>query len=141
MLAPYQAFLCLFCIPSPVLFCVFHSPSVSCFTGPFLVSVSYFSLSLVFSCCLVFWFLTFCLVYWIPLLSSPLDIVRRSKTMSVYLSTHLPCPQYTCFAICLTMPINKSLHMDPHASHLVGPVACDVHVFVKGIIEAVAFIS
>ncbi len=82
------------------------------------MSVSYFSLSLVFLWCLVVWFLTFCLVYWInplpsiwilfapawtiacipglPLLSSPLDIVRRSKTTPFYLSTHLPCPQYTC---------------------------------------------
>ncbi len=107
------------CVQSPVLFCVYHSLSVSCFTEPFLVSVSYFSLSLVFSCCLVFWFLIFCLVYWInalpcirtlfapawtiacvpglPLLSSPLYIVCRSKTTPVYLSTHLPYPQYTCW--------------------------------------------
>ncbi len=49
---------------------VYHSPSVSCFTEPFLVSASYFSLSLVFSCCLVVWFLTFCLVYWINPLPS-----------------------------------------------------------------------
>ncbi len=114
----YQAFSCLFLWSVSLLFCVYHSPSVSCFTELFLVSVSYFSLSLVFSCCLVVWFLILCLVSWInplpsfwtlfapawtiarvpglPLLSSPLDIVRRSKTMPVYLSTHLSCPQYTC---------------------------------------------
>ncbi len=123
VLATYQAFLCLFlCYVS----CIVLRLSLSeCFTEPFLVSVSYFSLSLVLSCCLVVWFLIFCLVYLInhlpsiwtlfapawtiacvpglPFLSSPLDIVRRSKTTPVYLSTHLPCPQYTClsFVPCL----------------------------------------
>ncbi len=119
VLATYQALPCLcLCSVSCIVLRFFHSQSVSCFTEPFLVSVSYFSFSLVFSCCLVVWFLTFCIVYsinplpsiwtlfapaWtiacvpgLPLLSSPLDIVRRSKTMPVYLSTHLPCPQYTC---------------------------------------------
>ncbi len=117
-----------------LLYCsAFITLSVSCFTEPFLVSDSYFSLSLVFSCFLVVWFLTFCLVYWINplpsiwtlfapawtiacvpgllLLSSPLDIVHRSKTTPVYWSTHLSCPQYTCLPFVLTMSINKSLHM------------------------------
>ncbi len=89
-----------------------------CFTEPFLVFISYFSLSLVFFICLVVWLLIVCLVYWINplpsfwtlfapawtivrvpglrLSSSPLDIVRRSKTTPVYLCTYLSCPQYTC---------------------------------------------
>ncbi len=112
VLATYQDFhVCFLC-------------SVSCIVlrlslyEPFLVFVSYFSLSLFFSCCLVVWILIFYLVYWInpvpsiwtlfapawtiacvpglPIFSSPLDIVRQSKTMHVYLSTHLPRPQYTC---------------------------------------------
>ncbi len=36
------------------------------------------------------------LVPGLPLLSSPLDIVRRSPTTPVYLSTLLSCPLYTC---------------------------------------------
>ncbi len=109
----------MFSVWSSVLVCIYHSPSISCFTEPFLVFVTSFSLSLVFLCCLVVWFLIFCLVSWInllpavsdsvrtspellltlldyPPLSSPLDIVRRSKTTPVDLSTPLSCPQYTC---------------------------------------------
>ncbi len=145
MLATYQAFPCLFCVQSPVMFCVLHSQSVSCFTEPFLVSVSYFSFSLVF--CVV-WFLTFCLVYWInpsiwtlfapawtiacvpglPLLSSPLDIDRRSKTTTRLLEYSSALPSIYLFAICSTLPVFltmsmiKSLHMDPHASRLIRPV-------------------
>ncbi len=61
------------------------------------------------------------------LLSSPLDIVRRSPTTPVYLSTLLSCSLYTCLlfvrpCLWLTMPVNKSLHLDPHVSRLVCPV-------------------
>ncbi len=67
------------------------------------------------------------LVPGLPLLSSPLDIVRRSPTMPVYLSTLLSCPLYTCLlfvrpCLLLTTPRNKSLQMDPLASRLVRPV-------------------
>ncbi len=115
---------------------------ISCFTEPFLVSVSSFSLSLDFSCCLVVWFLTFCLLSWmnlllsiwtlfaptwtfghvpgLPLLSSPLDIVHRSKTRPVYLSTHLSCPQYTCLpCLCFWPYLLIKACMDPHTSHFV----------------------
>ncbi len=83
---------------------------------------------LVFSCCLVVWSLTFCLVYWItPLVKpsgycSPIEdhahLLEYSFALpSMYLFCHLFDPAYV-----LTMPINTSLHMDPHASCLVGPV-------------------
>ncbi len=67
------------------------------------------------------------LVPGLPLLSSPLDIVRRSPTTPVYLSTLLSCPLYTCLlfvrpCLLLTTPRNKSLQMDPLASRLVRPV-------------------
>ncbi len=70
---------------------------------------------------------TIALVPGLPLLSSPLDIVRRSPTTPVYLSTLLSCPLYTCLlfvrpCLLLTMPVNKSLHLDPHVSRLVRPV-------------------
>ncbi len=63
----------------------------------------------------------------LPLLSCPLDIVRRSPTTPVYLSTLLSCPLYTCLlfvrpCLLLTTPRNKSLQMDPHNSRLVDPV-------------------
>ncbi len=78
-----------FCVQSPVMFCVFYSPSVSCFTEPFLVYVSYFSLNLVFSCCLVVWLLTFCLVYWIKPFAFHLDSV--CSCLDHCLTSHLPC--------------------------------------------------
>ncbi len=136
-----------FCVQSSVLFCIFHSLSVICFTEPFLVSVSYFSFSLVFCVAL---FLIFCLVYWINALPSIWTLFASAWTIacvpgftplvkpSGYCS---PIEDHACLleyssalpsiyllASCstlpvfLTMPINKSLHMDPHASHLVGPV-------------------
>ncbi len=103
------------------------------------------ALPCVFSCVLtpahVFWIYPFALPFglclhldWIialvpglPLLSSPLDIVRRSPTTPVYLSTLLSCSLYTCLlfvrpCLLLTMPVNKSLHLDPHVSRLVRPV-------------------
>ncbi len=69
------------------------------------------------------------LVPGLPLLSSPLDIVRRSPTTPVYLSTLLSCPLYTCLlffrpCLLLTTPRNKSLQMDPLASprnRILGP--------------------
>ncbi len=90
---------------------------------PFLILVS-----LVFSCCLVVWFLTFCLVYWITPLAKPsgycLPIEDQARLLeyssalpSIYLFCHLFDP-----ACVLTMAINKSLQMDPHASRLVGPI-------------------
>ncbi len=117
-----------FCVQSPVLLCVFPSPSVSCFTEPFLVSVSYFSFSLVFPCCLVVWFLTFCLlpglslclalwIFWSPIIDHARLLEYSSALPSIYL-----------FDICSTLPvflnlsINKSLHMDLHASGFVSPV-------------------
>ncbi len=148
MLSTYQAFPCLFCVQSPVMFCVFHSPSVSCFTEPFLVSVSYFSFSLVF--CVV-WFLTFCLVYWINPLPCIWTLFAPAWTLCTWI-TPLVKPSGYCspiedhgrlleyssalpslylFGICsicstlpvfLTMSMIKSLHMDPHASHLIHPV-------------------
>ncbi len=127
MLATTKPFRVLFCVQSPVLFCVFHSPSVSCFTEPFLFSVSYFSFSLVFPCCLVVWFMTFCL--WPDYLSALpsgycLLIVDHARLLD-YSSAW---PHLYLFAICstltvfLTMSSNKSLQMDLHASRLVGPV-------------------
>ncbi len=103
------------------------------------------ALPCVFSCVLtpahVFWLYPFALPFGLclhltriialvpglPLLSSPLDIVRRSPTTPVYLSTLLSCPLYTCLlfvrpCLLLTMPVNKSLHLDPHVSRLVRPV-------------------
>ncbi len=111
-----------FCVQSPALFCVFHSLSVSCFTEPFLVSVSYFSFSLVFPCCLVVWFLTFCLL---PGFLSTLPSGYCSPIVD-YARLLESLPSIYLFAICLTLPvfltmsINKSLHMDLHASRLVG---------------------
>ncbi len=146
----YQAFSCLFLWSVSLLFCVYHSPSVSCFTELFLVSVSYFSLSLVFSCCLVVWFLILCLVSWINPFAFLLDsvcpcldhcsctwitpLVKPSGYCSPIedharlLEYSFVLPSIYLFAICstlpvfLTMSINKSLHMDPHASRLVGSV-------------------
>ncbi len=71
------------------------------------------------------------LVPGLPLLSSPLDIVRRSPTTPVYLSTLLSCPLYTRLlfvrpCLLLTTPRNKSLQMDPLASHLVRPVTISI---------------
>ncbi len=127
---------CVFCL----VFCIYHSPSVSCFTEPFLVSVSSFSLSLVFLCCLV--------VSWINLLPAVSDTVRLNYC-SRYRITPLVKPSGYCppiedhacwleyssvlssiylFATVWTRPVmtmplsNKALQMDPHASHLVGPV-------------------
>ncbi len=77
-----------FCVQSPVMFCVFYSPSVSCFTEPFLVYVSYFSLNLVFSCCLVVWLLTFCLVYWI----NPLPSIWTLFAPAWTIASRLICP-------------------------------------------------
>ncbi len=116
-----------------------RSPSPSPSPSPSL------ALPCVFSCVLtpahVFWIYPFALPFglclhldWIialvpglPLLSSPLDIVCRSPTTPVYLSTLLSCPLYTCLlfvrpCLLLTMPVNKSLHLDPHVSRLVRPV-------------------
>ncbi len=110
------------------------------------------ALPCVFSCVLtpahVFWIYPFALPFglclhldWIialvpglPLLSSPLDIVRRSPTTPVYLSTLLSGPLYTCLlfvrpCLLLTMPVNKSLHLDPHVSRLVRPVTPSVNIW------------
>ncbi len=138
----------MFSVWSSVLFCIYHSPSVSCFTEPFLVSVS--SFSLVFLCCLVVWFLIFCLVYWINLLPAVSDSVRTSPELLLTLSDYPPLSsplilfadrRHACwleyssvlssiylFATVWTRPVitmplsNTTLQMDPHTSHLVGPV-------------------
>ncbi len=107
------------------------------------------ALSLVISCCLVVRFLILCLcildypfacclfdsvcnwtiarVIGLPLLSSPLDIVRRSKIHACPRITPVPCPCHTRLllldpACVLTMFINKSLHFDLLTSRLVGSV-------------------
>ncbi len=70
MLATTKPFCVLFCVQSPVLFCVFHSPSVSCFTEPFLFRILVqSSLSVLPGCLipdllLVTW-LSLCLALWI----------------------------------------------------------------------------
>ncbi len=56
-----------------------------------------------------------------------LDIVRRSSTHACPMITLVSCPCHICLllfdpACVLTMFINKSLHMDPYASRLVGSV-------------------
>ncbi len=63
----------------------------------------------------------------LPLLSSPLDIVRRSKTHACPTITLVSCLCYTRLllfdpACVLTMFTNKSLHLDPLASCPVGAV-------------------
>ncbi len=126
-----------------VLYCVYHSHSDSYSTEP--KPLSCLALPCLFSCVLtpahVLWIYPFALPFGLclnlariialvpglPLLSSPLDIVCRSPTTPVYLSTLLSCPLYTCLlfvrpCLLLTMPRNKSLHMDPLASRLVRPV-------------------
>ncbi len=68
----------------------------------------------------------------LPLLSSPMDIVHRSKTMPVFtwvlicLALYIPVWHLFDPACVLTMSINKSFHMDPHASRLVGSVTAGV---------------
>ncbi len=99
-----KPFRVLFCVQSPVLFCVFHSPSVSCFTEPFLFSVSYFSFSLVFPCCLVVWFLTFCL--WPDNLSVlPSGYCSPIVDYACLLDYSPALPSIYLFAICSTLPV------------------------------------
>ncbi len=145
MLSTYQVFPCLFCVQCPVLFCVFHSLSLSCFTEPFLVSVSYFSLSLfMLPCCLVpdllpcildypFAFhldscLDRCLCTWITPLVKPSGYCSPIEDHARLLEYSSTLPSIYLFASCstlpvfLTIPINKSMHMDLHASRLIRPV-------------------
>ncbi len=136
-----------FCVQSPVLFCVFHSLTVSCFTETFLVSISYYSLSLVFSCCLVpdllscildYPFalhldsvcscLNHCLCTWITPLVKPSGCCSSIEDHARLLECSSALPSIYLFAICstlpvfLTRPMIKSLHMDPHAS--LAPLQC-----------------
>ncbi len=65
-----------------------------------------FSFSLVLLCCLVVWFLTFCLL----------------PGLSLCLALYIPVCHLFDPACVLTMSLNKSLHMDLHTSRLVGLV-------------------
>ncbi len=80
-----------------------------------------FSFCLVLLCCLVVWFLTFCLLpgsflclaFWI------LFADRRPRLFTWLLSClglYMPVCHLLDPACVLTMSSNKSLHMDPHAS-------------------------
>ncbi len=74
----------------------------SCFTEPFLVSVSSFSFSLVFPCCLAVWFLTFCLL---PGLSLCL-------VLWILFADRRPCP-FTRVLFCLALYIPVCHLFDP----------------------------
>ncbi len=83
--------------------------------------------SLVFLCCLAVWFLTFCLLpgFLSALPSGYCSPITDHACLPEYSSA---LPSIYLFASCstlpvfLTMPLNKSLHADPHASRLVSPV-------------------
>ncbi len=91
-----------------LLYCSHGFPSVSCFTEPFLVSVSYFSLSLVFSCCLVVWFLTLCLPFvFCLLLHGPLLVYLdylSCQALWILFADRRPRP-FTWVLICLALNI------------------------------------
>ncbi len=83
--------------------------------------------SLVFLCCLAVWFLTFCLLpgFLSALPSGYCSPIKDHACLPEYSSA---LPSIYLFASCstlpvfLTMPLNKSLHADPHVSRLVSPV-------------------
>ncbi len=94
-----------------------------------------FSFSLVFPYCLIVWFPTFCLLpgsslclaLWI------LFADRRQRPFTsvlICLALYIPVCHLFNPACVLTMSINKSLHMDPHASCLVGPVTTYIHRYI-----------
>ncbi len=127
MLATYQAFPC-FVFVFSLLYCsAFFTLQVLAAlqrlsSFPFLVLVS-----LVFLCCLAVWFLTFCSlpVFLSALPSGNCSPIVDNARLLEYSSA---LPSIYRFAICLTQPVfltmphNKSLHMDLHASRLVGTV-------------------
>ncbi len=107
-----------------VLLSIWHPPDVSHIPS---LSVFCYSFCLVLLCCLVVWFLTFCLLPG----SSPclalwiLFADRRPRPFTWLLSClalYMPVCHLLDPACVLTMSSNKSLHMDLHASRLVGPV-------------------
>ncbi len=62
----------------------------------------------------------------------PLDYDRRRSTPSIHWTNLVSCPCHTRLllfdpACVLTMFINKRLHLDPHASRLVGSVTENVN--------------
>ncbi len=107
-----------------VLLSVYHPPDVRHIPS---LSVFCYSFCLVLLCCLVVWFLNFCLLpgsslclaLWILFADRrPCPFTWLLSCLALYMPVcHLLDP-----ACVLTMSSNKSLHMDPHASRLVGPV-------------------
>ncbi len=119
MLSTYQAFPCLFCVQSPVLIRVFHSPSVSCFMDPFLVSVSYFSLSLLLSgswSSALYIGLTLCLPFGLCLpLPGPLLVYLdypSCQALWILFTDRRPRP-FTWVLICLALNISVCHLFDP----------------------------